>query len=75
MKTYSVTPIHLAKMHHTHQINKNTYYSVDPNILVLGAGSSSTLSTAEQVAFPDGFSAVMENRPASSSNTSGMYNR
>lgn len=41
-----------------------------------GAGTEgrggATVRTAEQVALPDGFSAVTEKRPASSSNTSGM---
>ena len=34
-----------------------------------------TFSSAEHVALPDGFSAVMEKRPASSSKTSGMVSR
>ena len=34
-----------------------------------------TFSIAEHVALPEGFSAVMEKRPASSSKTSGMVSR
>lgn len=34
-----------------------------------------TFSRAEHVALPEGFSAVMEKRPASSSKTSGMVSR
>ena len=37
--------------------------------------SSTTTSKAEQVALPESFSATTENRPASSSKTSGMYRK